>query len=88
MLDKTIYKQIFKVSFNASVDVEFWDGECVRYGEGEPIAKIIIHEMISVRDIMAHASLTFGEAYEGVGVNEWLNKYIFLGGYIPSLAEN
>ena len=63
MLDKTIYKQVFKASFNAPIEVEFWDGECVRYGEGNPIAKIIIHEMISVRDIMAHASLTFGEAY-------------------------
>ncbi|WP_446669766.1 DUF7884 domain-containing protein, partial [Leuconostoc lactis] len=29
-----MYKQIFKASFNAPIDVEFWDGECVRYGEG------------------------------------------------------
>ena len=63
MLDKTIYKQVFKASFNAPIEVEFWDGECVRYGEGDPIAKIIIHEVIPVKDIMAHASLTFGEAY-------------------------
>lgn len=42
---------------------DFWDGECVRYVEGDPIAKIIIHEVIPVKDIMAHASLTFGEAY-------------------------
>ncbi|MFT9389309.1 MAG: class I SAM-dependent methyltransferase, partial [Leuconostoc sp.] len=63
MLDKTIYKQIFKASFNAPIDVEFWDGEQVSYGEGEPIAKIILHELIPIKDIMAHASLTFGEAY-------------------------
>ncbi len=63
MLDKTIYKQIFKASFNAPIDVEFWDGEQVSYGEGEPIAKIILHEVIPIKDIMAHASLTFGEAY-------------------------
>ncbi|CCF25152.1 SAM-dependent methyltransferase [Leuconostoc citreum] len=63
MLDKTIYKQIFKASFNAPIDVEFWDGEQVSYGEGEPIAKIILHDVIPIKDIMAHASLTFGEAY-------------------------
>lgn len=63
MLDKTIYKQIFKASFNAPIDVEFWDGEQVSYGDGEPIAKIILHEIIPIKDIMSHASLTFGEAY-------------------------
>lgn len=63
MLDKTIYKQIFKASFNAPIDVEFWDGEQVSYGEGETIAKIILHDVIPIKDIMAHASLTFGEAY-------------------------
>lgn len=26
--------------------------------------------------------------HEGAGVDEWLNKYIFPGGYIPNLAEN
>ncbi len=63
MLDKTIYKQILNASFNAPIDVEFWDGEKVSYGDGEPIAKIIMHEVIPVKDIMSHASLTFGEAY-------------------------
>lgn len=63
MLDKTIYKQIFKSSFNAPIDVEFWDGEKVSYGDGDAIATIILHEIIPIKDIMAHASLTFGEAY-------------------------
>ena len=63
MLDKTIYKQIFKASFDAPIDVEFWDGEEVSYGEGTPIAKIKLNEIIPIKDIMAHASLTFGEAY-------------------------
>ena len=63
MLDKTIYKQIFKASFDAPIDVEFWDGEEVSYGEGTPIAKIKLNEVIPIKDIMAHASLTFGEAY-------------------------
>lgn len=63
MLDKTIYKQIFKSSFDAPIDVEFWDGEKVSYGQGDPIATIILHEVIPIKDIMAHASLTFGEAY-------------------------
>jgi len=63
LLDKTIYKQILNASFNAPIDVEFWDGEKVSYGDGEPIAKIIMHEVIPVKDIMSHASLTFGEAY-------------------------
>ena len=63
MLDKTIYKQIFKASFNAPIDVEFWDGEQVSYGEGSPIAKVILHEIIPIKDIMSNASLTFGEAY-------------------------
>ncbi|CAM3121887.1 SAM-dependent methyltransferase [Leuconostoc rapi] len=63
MLDKTIYKQIFKSSFSAPIDVEFWDGEEVSYGDGDAIAKIILHEIIPIKDIMAHASLTFGEAY-------------------------
>ena len=63
MLDKTIYKQIFKASFDAPIDVEFWDGEQVNYGDGDPIAKIKLNELIPIKDIMAHASLTFGEAY-------------------------
>ncbi|AEJ30413.1 cyclopropane-fatty-acyl-phospholipid synthase family protein [Leuconostoc sp. C2] len=63
MLDKTIYKQIFKSSFNAPIDVEFWDGEKVSYGDGDAIATIILHEIIPIKDIMAHVSLTFGEAY-------------------------
>lgn len=63
MLDKTIYKQIFKSGFDAPIDVEFWDGEKVSYGQGDPIATIILHDVIPIKDIMAHASLTFGEAY-------------------------
>ena len=63
MLDKTIYKQIFKASFNAPIDVEFWDGEQVSYGDGNPIAEIKLNEIIPIKDIMTHASLTFGEAY-------------------------
>lgn len=63
MIDKAIYKQILKSSFDAPIDVEFWDGETVHFGEGESIAKIIMHELIPIKEIIAHASLTFGEAY-------------------------
>ncbi|WP_312979439.1 SAM-dependent methyltransferase, partial [Leuconostoc falkenbergense] len=63
MIDKAIYKQILKSSFDAPIDVEFWDGETVHFGEGESIAKIIMHELIPIKEIVAHASLTFGEAY-------------------------
>ncbi|HCU42822.1 MAG TPA: cyclopropane-fatty-acyl-phospholipid synthase [Leuconostoc pseudomesenteroides] len=63
MIDKAIYKQILKTSFDAPIDVEFWDGETVHFGEGESIAKIIMHELIPIKEIVAHASLTFGEAY-------------------------
>lgn len=63
MLEKAAYKQIFKTSFKSPVTVEFWDGETQAYGEGTPIAKIIMHEPVSIKDIMAHASLTLGEAY-------------------------
>ena len=34
MIDKAIYKQILKSSFDAPIDVEFWDGETVHFGEG------------------------------------------------------
>lgn len=63
MIDKAIYKQILKSSFDAPIDVEFWDGETVHFGEGESIAKIIMHELMPIKEIVAHASLTFGEAY-------------------------
>jgi len=63
MIDKAIYKQILKSSFDAPIDVEFWDGETVHFGEGESIAKIIMHELVPIKEIVAHASLTFGEAY-------------------------
>ncbi|MFT9083351.1 MAG: cyclopropane-fatty-acyl-phospholipid synthase family protein [Leuconostoc pseudomesenteroides] len=63
MIDKAIYKQILKSSFDAPIDVEFWDGETVHFGEGESIAKIIMHELVPIKEIIAHASLTFGEAY-------------------------
>lgn len=63
MIDKAIYKQILKSSFDAPIDVEFWDGETVHFGEGESIAKIVMHELVPIKEIVAHASLTFGEAY-------------------------
>lgn len=82
MLDKEIYKQLFKSSFSQRVLVTFWDGSQKEYGnEGDDIAyKITFHEKIPVKSLLDNASIALGEAY--------MDKKIEVEGDLQALFYN
>ncbi|HEY2421414.1 MAG TPA: cyclopropane-fatty-acyl-phospholipid synthase family protein [Neobacillus sp.] len=63
MMDKIFYKTLFKNTFSNPVEIVFWDGETVRYGDGEPQFKLILHDVLSKSEIIQDPSIAFGEAY-------------------------
>lgn len=62
-IDKMFYKTLFQDLFSDPCTVRFWDGEEVKYGEGESRFRMIMNEPIPKADIIADPSLAFGEAY-------------------------
>ncbi|KNF07196.1 putative fatty acid methyltransferase [Gottschalkia purinilytica] len=63
MIDKMLYKTILKNSLSDPAEIQFWDGEVVRYNEGSPQFRIVFNKSIPRNKIMSDASLAFGEAY-------------------------
>ncbi len=63
MIDKMFYKTLLKNTFSNPVEITFWDGETVQYGEGTPEFKLIFRDVISKSEILQNPSLAFGEAY-------------------------
>ena len=63
MLKKPLYHELFKKSFDVPLRVTYWDGTSEKFGDSAPIAHITLKEPIPMADIVAHASLTLGEAY-------------------------
>lgn len=63
MIDKLFYKTFLKKTFSIPVEITFWDGEKVQYGEGEPQFKLIFRDIIPKAEILANPSVAFGEAY-------------------------
>lgn len=49
--------------FSDPCQVQFWDGEVVGYGEGEPKFKIIFNGPLPVKELMQDPSLAFGEGF-------------------------
>ena len=62
-MDKAFYINIMKNMFSDPCEVVFWDGEVRKYGDGEPLFRIIFNEPIDKSDIIHDPSLAFGEAY-------------------------
>ena len=62
VIDKLFYKTLLKNTFSSPVEISFWDGERVIYGDGEPRFKIIFHEIIPKAELIQNPSIAFGEA--------------------------
>ncbi|MGL6106504.1 class I SAM-dependent methyltransferase [Romboutsia sp.] len=59
-----VFLKTFLNRFNGEAfTFEFWDGEEVLVGQGNPLFKVILHKPISKKDILTSTSLVFGEAY-------------------------
>ena len=63
MLDKVFYKTLLSKSFSIPVKINYWDGESVVYGDGEPEVTVTFKEVIPIKEITRNASVALGEAY-------------------------
>ncbi|WP_066062373.1 SAM-dependent methyltransferase [Neobacillus soli] len=63
MMDKIFYKTLLKNTFSNPVEIAFWDGETVQYGDGEPDFKLIFRDIIPKAELLQNPSIAFGEAY-------------------------
>jgi cyclopropane-fatty-acyl-phospholipid synthase len=57
------YKTLLKNTFSNPVEITFWDGETIQYGEGKPQFKLIFHDIISKNELIQNPSIAFGEAF-------------------------
>ena len=62
-IEKTFLKTFLKNFEVEAFSVDFWDGEEVVLGKGEPLFKIHIKKPLNKKDLLNSTSLTFGEAY-------------------------
>ncbi|MGG5461709.1 class I SAM-dependent methyltransferase [Clostridium sp. B9] len=62
-MNKTIAKSIAEHLSDRTFDLEFWDGETLKYGEGNPEFKLIIKNFPSKKDLISDPSVALGEAY-------------------------
>ena len=62
-INKNIVKSIAEHLSDRPFDLEYWDGEIIKYGEGEPEFKLIIKNFPSKKELLADPSLALGEAY-------------------------
>ncbi|MDP4162696.1 MAG: cyclopropane-fatty-acyl-phospholipid synthase family protein [Bacillota bacterium] len=63
MIDKLFYKNMLKNTFSDPIEITFWDGEKVKYGDSEPNFKLIFHDVVSKSELLQNPSIAFGEAY-------------------------
>ncbi|WP_413628063.1 cyclopropane-fatty-acyl-phospholipid synthase family protein [Fructilactobacillus vespulae] len=63
MFEKKFFDEIIKHSFKVPVEVTYWDNKTKKYGNGNPIAHLIFHKKILIKDLKHNASITLGEAY-------------------------
>lgn len=62
-INKSIVKSIAEHLSDRSFDLEYWDGEIIKYGEGDPEFKLIIKNFPSKKELLADPSVALGEAY-------------------------
>lgn len=62
-INKNIVKSIAEHLSDRPFDLEYWDGEIIKYGEGEPEFKLIIKNFPSKKELLADPSVSLGEAY-------------------------
>ncbi|EHP49735.1 MAG: cyclopropane-fatty-acyl-phospholipid synthase family protein [Clostridium perfringens] len=62
-INKNIVKSIAEHLSDRPFDLEYWDGEIIKYGEGEPEFKLIIKNFPSKKELLSDPSVALGEAY-------------------------
>ena len=62
-INKNIVKSIAEHLSDRLFDLEYWDGEIIKYGEGEPEFKLIIKNFPSKKELLSDPSVALGEAY-------------------------
>lgn len=62
-INKNIVKSIAEHLSDRPFDLEYWDGEIIKYGEGEHEFKLIIKNFPSKKELLADPSVALGEAY-------------------------
>ena len=62
-INKNIVKSIAEHLSDKPFDLEYWDGEIIKYGEGEPEFKLIIKNFPSKKKLLSDPSVALGEAY-------------------------
>ncbi|MFR1316969.1 MAG: class I SAM-dependent methyltransferase [Clostridium perfringens] len=62
-INKSIVKSIAEHLSDSPFDLEYWDGEIIKYGEGDPEFKLIIKNFPSKKELLADPSVALGEAY-------------------------
>ena len=79
-IEKKLYKSFFNNLFSDSCSVKLWDGEEITYGTGDINFRIVLNEPISISDVLADPSVTFGEAY--------MQKKLDIEGNIQKVIES
>ena len=62
-VEKTFLKTFLKNFEEEAFAVDFWDGEEVVLGKGEPLFRVHIKKPLNKKDLLSSTSLAFGEAY-------------------------
>lgn len=62
-INKSIVKSIAEHLSDRPFDLEYWDGEIIKYGNGDPEFKVIIKNFPSKKELLADPSVALGEAY-------------------------
>lgn len=62
-IDKAFYHKVMNNMFSDPCEVEYWDGEVKKYGEGEAQFQINFNEPIAKSEIIGDPSLAFGEGF-------------------------
>ncbi len=58
-----IEEMLSSVKEEVPIEIVYWDGEKKRFGDREPVARIIVKSQRAFEDIIGHLSLGFGENY-------------------------
>lgn len=62
-INKSIVKSIAEHLSDRPFDLEYWDGEVIKYGDGYSEFKVIIKKFPSKKELLSDPSVALGEAY-------------------------
>ncbi len=79
-MNKLFLNKFLKGLFSDTCEVQYWDGDVKKFGEGDTKFKIFINENIKEKDIIRDPFLTLGEAY--------MNNAIDFEGSIQTIIES